>query len=287
MPTPDNRLVSYPYTKLMTSIMDVDMAAGVLIASDACADELGVPRDRRVYLRGWAYAEDPYYVAERRELWRSPAMRATTSAALRAAGIGVDDLAHIDVYSCFGSSVAFALDALGIAQADVSSPSPSRSATVTGALPYHGGPGSNYMSHSVAAIAERLRTDPSGYGLVSGVGMHMTKHVAAVWSATPGDRPPVPPDPAVMQAAVESDLERARIEDRHDGEATVATYSVLHGRDGDPQWGALVCDLATGARCYARLEDTDALAASETEELIGRTVQLETDDNGVNRARVA
>jgi acetyl-CoA C-acetyltransferase len=287
VPTPDNRLVSYPYTKLMTSIMDVDMAAGVLLASEAFADELGVPRDQRVYLRGWAYAEDPYYVAERRELWRSPAMRATSSSALRAAGVGADDVAHLDVYSCFGSSVGFALDALGIAQAEVSAPSPKRAATVTGALPYHGGPGSNYMSHSIAAVAERLRADAGSFGLVSGVGMHMTKHVAAVWSATPGTSLPVPPDPAAVQASVDGDLERVPIVDRWDGPATVATYSVLHGRDGDPQWGALVCDVEGGdGRCYARLEDTGALATAETEELIGRTVTLVTDENGVNQARV-
>jgi acetyl-CoA C-acetyltransferase len=288
VPTPDNRLVSYPYTKLMTSIMDVDMAAGVLLASEAFADELGVPRDQRVYLRGWAYAEDPYYVAERRELWRSPAMRVTFSSALHAAGIGADDLAHLDVYSCFGSSVGFALDALGIAQAEVSAPEPQRAATVTGALPYHGGPGSNYMSHSVAAMASRLRSDPSpsSYGVVSGVGMHMTKHVAAVWSSAPGPSLPVPPSPAAVQAAVDADLDRAPIVDTYAGPAVVATYSVLHGRDGEPQWGALVCDVEGGARCYARLEDVDALAASETEELIGRTVTLVTDENGVNQARV-
>lgn len=286
VPTPDNRIVSYPYTKLMTAIMDIDMAAGVLMASEGFADEIGVPRDRRVYLRGWAYAEDPYYVAERHQLWRSPAMQATTSAALAAAGIGVDDLGHIDVYSCFGSSVTFALDALGIAQSDVSSPSPVRSATVTGALPYHGGPGSNYMSHSVAAMAERLRADPSGYGLVTGVGMHMTKHVAAVWSATPGDALPVPPAQSTVQAEADAQLDRVPIVDRHEGAATVATYSVLHGRDGSVEWGALVCDVAGGERCYARLEDRDALDAAETDELIGQAVHLETDENGVNRVRV-
>jgi acetyl-CoA C-acetyltransferase len=284
VPTPDNRMVAYPYTKLMTSIMDVDMAAAVLLASEATADELGVPRDQRVYLRGWAYAEDPYYVAERRELWRSPGMRAASQAALTAAGVGIDDVAHIDVYSCFASSVGFAIDALGLDQEASSAPSATRPVTVTGALPYHGGPGSNYMTHSVAAIAERLRAEPGSYGLVSGVGMHMTKHVYAVWSTEPGVVRP--PDQAAVSAAVAADLEVAPIVDRHDGEATVATYSVLHGRDGGPEWGALVCDLDGGGRCYARLDDADALAAAEAEEFIGTTVHLTTDGEGVNRARV-
>src|SRR2546423_1914038 len=73
-PRPDNRMVGYPYTKYMVSIMDVDMAAAIVVASEAKADELGVPRDQRVYLRGWAYAVDPTYVAEHPDMSRSPAM---------------------------------------------------------------------------------------------------------------------------------------------------------------------------------------------------------------------
>ena len=77
--TPDNRMVAYPYTKLMTSIMDVDMSAALLLASAAKADALGVPEDKRVYLRGFGYAEDPAHVADHPDLWRSPAMATASS----------------------------------------------------------------------------------------------------------------------------------------------------------------------------------------------------------------
>ena len=181
--TPDNRMVAYPYTKLMTSIMDVDMAAALVLASAAKADELGVPEERRVYLRGAAYAEDPVHVAGHPELWRSPAMAAAAGAALAGAGIGADDVAHLDLYSCFASSVCFALDALGISEDDA------RAVTQTGGLPYHGGPGSNYMTHALAAMVETLRRDPGSYGVTSGVGMHMQKHAYGVWSSDPGAGP--------------------------------------------------------------------------------------------------
>jgi acetyl-CoA C-acetyltransferase len=123
-PTAQNRMVGYPYTKLMTSIMDVDMAAAVLVASDEAADSLGVPDERRVYLRGWGYAEDPLALARRADLWRSGAMEAAGAAALHGAGAGVDDLAHLDLYSCFTSSIGFALDALGIDPKSARSPGP-------------------------------------------------------------------------------------------------------------------------------------------------------------------
>ena len=276
---PDNRMVAYPYTKLMMSIMDVDMAAAVLLASHETAERLGVPPERRVYLRGWGYAEDPNYLAERRELWRSPAMGVASRAALGAAGVGVDDVAHLDLYSCFASSVAFGADALGLDHQAILEGR--RPVTVTGALPYHGGPGSNYMTHSLAAMAERLRQDPGSLGVTSGVGMHMTKHAYAVWSTEPGAL--VPPDEAAMAAELAADLEVVAITDTVDqATGTVATYTVLHGRDGAPEWAAIVCDLPDGTRCYGRLEDPDALALAEREELVGRTVQLRGADGGVN-----
>ena len=81
--------------------------------SHEAADALGVPADRRVYLRGWCYATDPIYVAEHVDLWQSPAMEHAAATALGAAGVGIDDVAHLDLYSCFASSVNFARDALG------------------------------------------------------------------------------------------------------------------------------------------------------------------------------
>ena len=184
-PRPDNRMVGYPYTKYMVSVMDVDMAGALVLATHARADALGVPLERRVYPRGWCYARDPVLVAEHPDLTRSPAMAAASAEALRGAGVGVDDLAYIDLYSCFASSLHFARDALGLAAGDP------RGVTLTGGLPYHGGPASGYLTHSIAALVERLRDDPGAAGIVSGVGMHMTKHVFGVYSGTPG--PVAPP----------------------------------------------------------------------------------------------
>ena len=84
-PTATNRMVGYPYTKFMVAIMDIDMAAALIVTSHERADTLGVPADQRVYLRGWCYATDPVYVAEHRELWRSPAMVAAATESMQRA----------------------------------------------------------------------------------------------------------------------------------------------------------------------------------------------------------
>jgi acetyl-CoA C-acetyltransferase len=273
--TSDNRLVGYPYTKYMVSVMDVDMAGALILASDGAADAMGIPADRRVYLRGWCYATDPVYVAEHRDLWRSPAMAAASGEALTRADVDIDDVAHLDLYSCFASSVGFALDALGLDHADP------RGFTVTGGLPFAGGAGSDYMTHSIATMAAVLRDDPGSLGLVSGVGMHMTKHVYAVYSTAPG--PVSGPDRDGVQARLDAEGPVA-ISDTHDGPATIGAYSVVHGRDGSAEWALLVCDLARGDRCYARVVDTDLLAALEHDEWVGRSVELRSNENDVNLA---
>ncbi len=247
------------------------------MASAAKADALGVPEDKRVYLRGSAYAEDPSHVAGHPDLWRSPAMAAAAGTALAGAGIGTDDVAHFDLYSCFASSVCFALDALGISEDD------GRALTQTGGLPYHGGPGSNYMTHALAAMVETLRRDPGSYGVTSGVGMHMQKHAYGVWSTDPG----IGPGPEVATPPAAAAPDPVAIVESPEGGATVATYSVLHGRDGGPERALLICDLPAGGRSYALLDgDAATLSGAEADEVIGRTVTL-TPADGINHARLS
>jgi acetyl-CoA C-acetyltransferase len=262
-PRPENRMVGYPYTKYMVSVMDVDMASALLLMTDEKADELGVPGDRRVYVRGWCYANDAVMVAGHPEMWRSPAMVAASREAMRIAGVGADDVAHLDLYSCFPSSVYFGRDALGMRDGDT------RPLTVTGGLPYHGGPASNYLGHSISAMAETLRADPGSYGTCSGVGMFMTKHVYGVYSTTPGAV--APPDKGV-QPALDAVHPALPVLPEHAGKATVAAYSIVHGRDGGPERGLLICDVDGDARVYANATDTELLASAEERELIGTTV---------------
>jgi acetyl-CoA C-acetyltransferase len=237
------------------------MAAAVLVATEEKADQLAVPQDHRVYLRGAGVASEPETMASRPEPWRSPAMARAMGAALGASS--ADDVAHLDLYSCFASSLDFGADALGLA--------PGRALSVTGGLPYHGGPGSNYGTHALAAMTDRLRTDAGALGLVSGIGMHMTSHSAVLLSAEPG--PSLPPLVTTDSEAAPTALPVAR---EADGPAEVIAHSTVFSREG-PEWTALICQLADGSRSYARLEDP----AREDEDLAGTTVTLRTGEHRV------
>lgn len=267
--TADNRMVAHPYPKLLVSFMDVDQAAAVVLASPQAAARLDVPADRRIAVRGWGEARDPDYVAEHPDLWRSPGMDTALDGALRHAGVELGGVDRLDLYSCFPSAVSFALDALGLDGSDPRAPF-----TVSGGLPYAGGAGSCYTLGSTAAMVDALVADPGAVGMVTGIGMHLSKHAALVLSTAEGRRGTRPAQPAV---------ERVPITDAVDGQVTVAAYTVHHGRDGAPTDALLVCDVGDGSRCYASSTDPGFLAALGEEEWVGRRVMLRS-AGGVNSA---
>ena len=127
-------------------------------------------------------------------------------------------------------------------------------------------------------MVDRLRAEPGSYGMVSGVGMNLTKHVYGVYSTEPG--PVAPPKRADVQASIERAHPArpvvAGVRRRRDG----CAYSIVHGRDGSPEWGVLVCDVDGGSnggtRAYARVTDPDVLSSAEERELVGATVHCTT-----------
>src|SRR3954447_21979520 len=58
-PTPDNRLIAWPYTKLMVANPTVNMGGAVLLTSLAKARAAGIAADRIVHVWGGASAEEP------------------------------------------------------------------------------------------------------------------------------------------------------------------------------------------------------------------------------------
>jgi acetyl-CoA C-acetyltransferase len=200
-------------------------------------------------------------------------MEETSRSALASAGAGVDDVAYFDLYSCFASSLHLACDALGL------DPTDARGLTVTGGLPFSGGPASNYMLHSMATMTETLREDAGALGVVSGVGMHMTKHAYAVYSTTPGAAAPRPPGELGLES-----VPVREVVSTYDGDARVVTYTVAHQRDGSPEWGLIVGEIEGGRRIYAKVTDPVALQDMEQRELVGTVVRVSTDGKA-NTAR--
>jgi len=267
-PSPDNRMISWPYPKLMNSNNMVNQAAVVILCSVEKATYLQIPRDQWVFPYAGTDSHDTYAVAERHELHRSPAIRIGGRRALELAGVGVDDLDHIDVYSCFPSAVQVAAQELGLPTDD-----PQRPLTVTGGLTFAGGPWNNYVMHSIATMADLLRANPAAHGLITANGGYLTKHSFGVYSATP---PPAAFRWEDVQAEVDREpTRRALVE--WDGEGTVESWTTPFDRDGNPEKAFLTVRTSDDARAMALIDDPAAAAATVAEDIAGAKVRVHAD----------
>jgi acetyl-CoA C-acetyltransferase len=264
-PTVHNRMVGFPYPKLMNANIQTDQAAALVLCSAGTARAAGVPPDRWVFVWSGSEAEDHWLVSERADLHSSPAIRLAGRTALDLAGIAIDAIAHVDLYSCFPSAVQIAAAELGLGLDTADRP-----LTVTGGLTFAGGPGNNYATHAIATMVERLRADPESHGLVTALGWFATKHAVGVYSTTPpsgGFRRGSP------QAEVDALPARSPVAD-HDGPVTVESYTVMHERDGAPSLGIVACLLPDGSRAWGNVTDPAALKAMTLEEQCGRRAVL-------------
>src|SRR4029453_7136367 len=196
---PTNRMVSFPYPKYMNAIMTVDQAAALLMTDADTARALGIPEHKWVYVRGCGDAVDHWFVSDRVDFWSFPASPLASPRARAQAQLDADRLDYFDLYSCFPSAVQIAADMLGIAVDDP------RPLTVTGGLPYQGGPGNNYSTHAVACMVERLRANADASGIVTGVGWYLTKHAVGVYSRPPREPPLVRENPKPYQPLVDGE----------------------------------------------------------------------------------
>ncbi len=264
-PSAENRLIGFPYTKLMNSNNAVEQGAALLLCSAERASSLGVPRDRWVFPWAGTDAHDHLFVSERWELHRSPAIRIAGQRALQLAGVGPDDLAHVDLYSCFPSAVQVAAAELGLGL--------DRDLTVTGGLSFAGGPWNDYVTHAIATMAGVLRDDPSAVGLVSANGGYLTKHAIGIYSAAPPSQPFRHAEP---QDEVDS-LPRRALCEEHDGEATIESWTVMHDREGRPETGIVANLLDDGRRAWATTQDPAIVAALLGDNVARRRVKIRSD----------
>ncbi|MGX9672723.1 acetyl-CoA acetyltransferase [Mycobacterium sp. HM-7] len=267
-PGPDNRMISWPYTKLMNSNNMVDQGAALILTSVAKAEALQIPKDRWVFPHAGTDAHDPYVLGERGSFSGSPAIRIAGRRALQLAGLGIDDIDAVDVYSCFPSAVQVAARELGLGLDD-----PARPLTVTGGLTFAGGPWNNYVSHSIATMAERLTAQPGQVGLITANGGYLTKHSFGVYSTQP-------PAHEFRWEDVQSEVDAEPTvvaEADWSGTGTVETWTTPVTREGAPEKVFVAVRTPSGSRALAVITDASQAAASTREDLAGATVTVKPD----------
>jgi len=170
--------MTHLYTKRMVAQDGVNQSAALLVTSVAKARELGIARERWVFLHGMAEGSE-CLLSERPDPGRSPVAEAVATRALDMAGVRIADIGPIDIYSCFPCAVSAVAAPLGLPDDG------SRALTLTGGLPFFGGPGNDYSMHAIAEMVQRLRREPASFGLLTANGGMLSKHAAGVYSCRP------------------------------------------------------------------------------------------------------
>ncbi len=243
-----NRMIADPYPRHLVARDQVNQGAAVVLTSVGVARALGIPEDRWIFLHGYAKAADRPLL-DRPDLGAFPAARLAAAAALRHAGIGVAEVGFFDLYSCFPIAVSSVCDALGLAEDDP------RGLTVTGGLPFFGGPGNDYSMHAIASMVERLRERPGSFGFVGANGGILSKYSVGVYASAAA--PFRPCDSGSVQRELDAQPSVVLTE-QPSGRATIESYTVIHGKDGRPAVGVVLGRLVDGTRCMATTRKTDA-----------------------------
>ncbi|MEO9322871.1 acetyl-CoA acetyltransferase [Nocardioides sp. C4-1] len=218
-----NRMITAPYPRLVVSRDLVNQGAAVVLTSVGAAERLGIEPDRWVFLHGHCDLREQEFF-DRPDLASAPTQPLAVHAALAQAGLSIDDVDFFDLYSCFPVAVSQLLDGLDL------EPDDPRGFTLTGGLPFFGGPGNNYSMHAIAEAVDRARSEPGSIGVVSANGGTLSKVSVGVYSTTPA--PWRTGDDDLLQAGLDRRPTVALVDQPDDGWATVETFTVRHGRRG-------------------------------------------------------
>ena len=228
------------------------MASAFILMSQGKADELNVAENKRVYVHGCSILNDIWNVTERPDFHSSPAIKTCVNQSLDQAEISLSDIKHFDLYSCFPSAVQIAKKELAI-------PEEKKDLTVTGGLPYFGGPGNSYTMFSTTEMVRQLRKKPQTYGLLTANSWFITKHAALVMSTIPAK-----PFEKINNSSVQKDINSKAIQnftETPSGNGKIDTYTVINGRKG-LEFALIIGTLDDGTRFIANSEKDEILLNS-------------------------
>ena len=248
-PSDSNRPIAFPYTKLQVANAAVNQGAAFIVTSVGEARRRGIPEDKWIYVGNGAAAHEHDSWLERDTYDHSASMAVSIRRALELNAVSPADLDTVELYSCFPCIPKLARR---IIDWPLDKP-----ATVFGGLTFGGGPIGNYMSHAVASMVDQLR-ERGGTGLLFANGGFATHNHSIVVSSQPIAAASFPRS---YDFQAEADAARGAIpeQDRdYTGAATLETFTVFYGRDGQPKSGVVVALTPAGKRTLAHVPGSDA-----------------------------
>jgi acetyl-CoA C-acetyltransferase len=277
-PTSENRLIAWPYTKLMVANPTVNMGGAVLLTSLAKARATGVPEDKLVYLLGGASAEEPRDYLLRDQFYQSHPQNAVLHAVMDLADGKKFDA--IELYSCFPCVPKMARRTLDLG--------PDVEPTVTGGLTFFGAPLNTYMTHAACAMVRKMRRGAK-LGLLYGQGGFVTKHHGLVLSRE------VPREAMQQEHSVQAEADRNKgavpeFVAEAGGKGKVEAFTVIYRGKGEVEHGVAMLRTEDGRRTLGRIPASDETTLAHLRNMdrtpVGSLGEITMEEDGVPQWRV-
>ena len=266
-----NAMQAFPYTARHCSQWNVNRAVAILVCSAGKAEQLGLPSAKWVFPVAAVESKHVVVLAQQRRLHSHPGTVMAGERVLELAGASRKDIAAAELYSCFPAAVrSFALDLRLEKECPL---------TVTGGMPFGGGPFNHASLDGVARMVEVLRSDGLDtapgrqLGLVCNLSGIFGKQACVLLSNRPNPRGYGYED--ITAAVAERDVP-VPLDGDYVGPATIAGYTVVFQR-GQVSHGVAICDTPAGERTVARSDDQALLGEMMRREFCGRVVEVSKD----------
>ena len=214
-----NKMLAYPYNKLHCTSWNVNQSAALIICSEELANKLEIDNKKRVYPISSSENNHMIAIQQRPKLYESLGMIYAAKSINRMMEQLDIRLDAYDLYSCFPAAVKMFSKSL-----ELGSESPK---TITGSMPYAGGPLNSFVIHSTVKMIQKIRALEARHGLVTGVSGMMTKQSFCVWGKEYQE-----------QFIFDDVTERAKLDEKPvelsdiaEGEGVIIGYTIIEGSE--------------------------------------------------------
>ena len=214
-----NKMLAYPYNKLHCTSWNVNQSAALIICSEELANKLEIDNKKRVYPISSSENNHMIAIQQRPKLYESLGMiyaAKSINKMMEQLDIRLD---AYDLYSCFPAAVKMFSKSL-----ELGSEIPK---TITGSMPYAGGPLNSFVIHSTVKMIQKIRALEARHGLVTGVSGMMTKQSFCVWGKEYQE-----------QFIFDDVTERAKLDEKPvelsniaEGEGEIIGYTIIEGSE--------------------------------------------------------
>ena len=254
----DNKPMAYPYNKYHCTSWNVSQASAILICEEGLADQLNISKQKRIYPMASSETNHMIALIQRPSLISSAGLKLASEKINAVVDKHSINLNLIDLYSCFPVAVQQFENVLNL--------NTKTSRTITGAMPFAGGPLNNYMLHATVQALLKLRSQ-SGHSLITGVSGMMTKQSFCLWSSE-YQMPFYHAD--VTKKAQQLDKPIPISNAKH-GNGIVIGCTVLY-EDTKPNLGVFYIEDSQGERKVVTSEDKAIITSMREEEWIEKEI---------------